>query len=293
MSEGTLSAPPVALEETDQQGISKRLRTWHSSVSVVICYHDRQLSLTVPRLSYIPLAFSKIRRTFELSSDQELYFSSRRSNNVRTQAIDIISVHLPVGLLYDIYGENHPFILCLLTDRPNTDKGSPYAQIQQVEDLHSYLWNSTKQNEVIRQNSVRRIQNLTPQQTKDFYLAMLRLDFMGYWQLAQTFMNTVNLRHYPVRIHLCIVPTDLINSRRVVTIQNLVPVRIQGHSTTVVNCVQILLPRWPKDSVTHANLVVILHGRVVEWQESMEELLEEEQYADGWLYLTIKEAVKR
>lgn len=287
MAQNSSPAIQEILEETKKQGVSRRLRVWHSSIPLVIHHQNQKLRLDIPRLSYLPLTFAKVRQHFSIAKDFDLYLALCKTSGSLTE--NVVRVHLPVGLLYDLHAEvSTIWNLYVLTESPTFEKGYPYPRIQKIEELRPFVWNSLKHNESLRQSTVRRIQNLTTQQTKDFYLSMLSLDFLAYWRLAHTFMNLERLRSFPVRLYLGPRTFNPVTTK-IATIQGLVPTRIDGHLTTVRDCAKILLHRLQDEYCDPRKLEIISHGTVISWDESLGDLLEEEQYVDGWLYLTISQ----
>lgn len=280
------------LDEFNAQGPSRRLQIWYSSVQVTIKYRALSIDLDVPRLTYFPLAFSKFRQFFSLLEHQPIYLSLLNPSTTTTRDV-FVRVHLPVGLLFDLHASKEAgtrWTLYVVTETPTFERRAPYPNLQKVEELMWFLWNSTKQNETIRHASIRRLQNLTALQTKTLQAAMICADFLAYWRIAKGFMNLEKMRMVPVRMYLSSSSSAVTSEHpgQVSCLQNLVPVRVDGHATTLRDCAHIVLYRLGKEVIVPELLDIVLHGKIIEWDQDLGELLEEEQYVDGWLYFTVR-----
>ncbi|CCG82099.1 Autophagy protein [Taphrina deformans PYCC 5710] len=244
---------------------SVRLRTWRSTVSIRFVYENSgasSLDLEIPRLTFLPLTFPKLREYFSLRKDYNIALTTR--NN------EVVANHLPVGLLYDLYGE--------LAVVPSNAFLQGFLRCQTLHDVSTSVWNAMKQNEFLRRYSIRRIQNLTPEQHERLETAFLNLTLSAYIEASQTLMNLQGLRYVPVRLYLT--PTH--------AIQDLITPKIEGNASTISHVMKKLAPEL--SNLGPVGVDVIIHGIVIEWQIKLVDLLDEATYVDGWLYLTIKKS---
>lgn len=118
-------------ESTDPSGVAEtvsdlsdtiRLRVWRGSVPVTIIPPDPlksygSLRLRVPRLSYLPTFYDRLREHFNIQSSrqQHLVFTTARAGHaeVEDQTWSIVQTHYPMGLIYDLNRYEGTLVLLL------------------------------------------------------------------------------------------------------------------------------------------------------------------------------------
>lgn len=151
---------------------SVRLRVWHGTVQVTIHHHDEHVTFNVPRLSYLPILYPKLRHLFGVDAVQ------LACGEV------ILKDHLPVGLLYDL----HSGLNLTITEG-------------QSLELSSTVWNSLKQSTCLKFGSIRHIQNLKPDEAGLLRESILKLQFVEYFTTAKSIMSVSGCKNVPLRIY--------------------------------------------------------------------------------------------
>ncbi|ORY87541.1 autophagy protein Apg5-domain-containing protein [Protomyces lactucae-debilis] len=271
-----------------------RLRVWRGTVPIFFSCpgHKAQLKLDVPRLSYLPLAFAKLREVFNLRGDAKIWLTTARKDHPR----EVLLTHMPAGLLYDLHTTSirdvAPLHLVVIDDEavlPNSPTAPgewpapPRLSLQDEYAILPLLWQTFKQALHLRLGSLRWLQSLTPSQSAALQRALLMLDMTTTYDLGQRLLQSP-LQSVPVR--LCISSS--------VFLQMAVPLRTQGGVTTVKDCIAIRMPDMAILLVDPQNheaqvpgVLVYLHGAAVPLDTPLSDLLEEAAYADAWLYFVL------
>lgn len=311
---------------------SIRLRLWRGSVPLLFHCRDMDpIRLNVPRMSHLPLAIPKLLEHFKLTRDTQVRLVHGETVD-EEDVVDTVPLFLPVGLLYDLFAENRrPWQLTLLSNDASNGapvEGATGRRDTLMEHLRFRLWNAMKQNEWIRRHSTRRIQDLTPVESKGLSDAMVSLDFIAYWTIAKTFMQLDRIRAVPVRLYALefldtlepgvdraladmmgdasLQAESAMQRRNGETIegslgsersrpmrvmrswQDVVPIRLDGQKTTIVQTLSILVARMMV--LGPESVDIVCHGVVISWDLVLTDLLDEAQYVDGWLYLVMRPA---
>jgi hypothetical protein len=268
-----------------------RLRVWRGTVPIAIRREGttEQLKLDVPRLSYLPLAFEKVRdwlcQVDKSCTTENIWLVVDNAFRPR------LLTHMPVGLLYDLHIASPGSTLQLLVaddvpdsalkSQPGSWPAPTYMNVQTREAMTELLWQAYKQSLLLRLGTLRPLQSQSPQQSASLKESLVMLDMNMVSELTQRMLDQ---QAHAVPVRICLSPE--------IFLQVAAALRTDGHATTVQDCILARMPEFesllvdPTCDATADGVHVISHGVPVSLDASLLDLLEEAAYADGWLYVS-------
>ncbi|MCJ1261156.1 autophagy protein 5 [Lobaria immixta] len=263
-----------------------------------------------PRLSYLPFLLPRLHaffHSFLINPDlpsHEGWFSFEEIP---------LKWHYPLGLLYDLFSgaapsqspgpdpENHgtpeakygplPWRLTLhFTEWPD-------EQLVRLDGggkvLHDAFINSVKEADFLRNGTAKGIMSLSLDDSTRLWTAVQDQNLGDFSSIYQKLLYAQGapLRHIPLKIYLPTSPATSsptgIGHLRVV--QSLVTPTVPGtrEPQTLGSALYLLLPALFPSRRTPILAKPVLHGAVVPMGASVEELLRDAAYLDGWLHLGV------
>ncbi|KAH3742865.1 autophagy protein 5 [Pelomyxa schiedti] len=176
----------------------------------------------VPRISYLPLCTQFVRERFSpfvSAPVEDMWFEA--PGNIP------LKWHVPMGVLYDLYGTEHPWPLVVHYNKFPTDKLLRCPSLVQNGFMHVL-----KEASCLKCGDITRINNLSKKELEDLWLAIEKNDLAMYTTLNNKLQPTT-WKNVPVRIcrpHMAF-------------IQDLVPVlNPQGNPRTLEEVLRDALP---------------------------------------------------
>ncbi|KAH8596384.1 autophagy protein Apg5-domain-containing protein [Bisporella sp. PMI_857] len=242
---------------------------WSSTIPLQIAHQSSPIPylIQVPRLSYLPLLLSRLTTFFGPASS----FSYQ----------GILLKNLPVGLLYDLYQPELPWRLDL-GDGP-------------LFDIHDTYINSVKEADFVRNGNAKGIMSMSKDNSTRLWNSVQDNDFSAFHKINAILLNPPSpLKNIPLRVYIpsSAPSADSEDSVPVFTfkiIQSLIPPTTSSRETqTLGTALNKLLPSLFPSRRDAILAEPVLHGAPVPFHASLEELMREAAYADGWIHLSIK-----
>jgi autophagy-related protein 5 len=183
-----------------------RVRIWEGSVPICIRISDKPpLYTMVSRHIYLPI----------LNSLLKSYFNLTYTCILHTLDDTLLPPYHPVGLLYDLFGnEELPWKLMATPAPP----GPPFDEAQ----VRAHFMSSIKEADCLRYGSTKRVMNLSKIDQSSLWEALLDRQTTLYWNVLEKLMpNETEMLHVPFKIYLRS-PT-VTDSSCIMILQDLVP----------------------------------------------------------------------
>lgn len=173
-----------------------RLKVWHGSINLEVWYHDQVALIHGRRQSYLGGYLTQLQHYFGIDNATSIWIETDDESRP-------LPWHVPIGTLFDTYGEllaNHQWRLRLQTGTfPSSLLPLMYGT-DHLRNLREYLFAQLKQACMVVTGSTKGIMQLSNQHLDQLWRAMVVGDWGDYWPLINAIMTPITHK-IPVKVY--------------------------------------------------------------------------------------------
>ncbi|ELR05857.1 hypothetical protein GMDG_07630 [Pseudogymnoascus destructans 20631-21] len=217
--------------------------------------------LNIPRLSYLPLLLPRLSVFFHVPLSSFTY-----------EGIELRL--LPAGLLADLYAPQLPWRIVVGDGWGVGERG-----------VADGFMNSVKEADFLRYGSAKGIMSMSAENSTALWDAVKDNNCPVFAALTRPLLNPASpLRHIPLRIYIPHPDIDANNTGSFRVIQGLVTPRLPNNDyQTLGHALHTLIPSLFPSRRDPILAAAILHGARVPLHATLDDLMRECAYADGWV----------